>query len=235
MPPCWAIAIASRDSVTVSIAALSSGTFTRMLRVTHDDTSTCARQHLRMPRHQQHVVERERGREADGNLVGVQDVGSSFHAGPQRQRAAIVRCPCRARPTVTSGDHAPWHFLYFFPLPHGQGSLRPTFGSSRFTWRIDVVAAGARRPRRVAAALGAAAADGAERRRRRRLRRVQRDLLRRPPRRGRAHRRLAGASSPRPACSRHRYRTISSSTRSLIAVKSAKLSFLYSTSGSRWP
>src|SRR5580693_9465433 len=21
----------------------------------------------------------------------------------------------------------PWHFLYFFPLPHGQGSLRPTF------------------------------------------------------------------------------------------------------------
>ena len=40
MPPCCAIAIASRDSVTVSIAALSSGTFTRMLRVTRDDTST---------------------------------------------------------------------------------------------------------------------------------------------------------------------------------------------------
>src|SRR5580765_1221955 len=28
---------------------------------------------------------------------------------------------------------APWHFLYFFPLPHGQGSFRPTFGSSRRT------------------------------------------------------------------------------------------------------
>src|SRR5882672_10468992 len=28
---------------------------------------------------------------------------------------------------------APWHFLYFFPLPQGQGSLRPTFGSSRRT------------------------------------------------------------------------------------------------------
>src|SRR6185503_3540651 len=27
----------------------------------------------------------------------------------------------------------PWHFLYFFPLPHGHGSLRPTFGSSRRT------------------------------------------------------------------------------------------------------
>jgi len=22
---------------------------------------------------------------------------------------------------------APWHFLYFLPEPHGQGSLRPTF------------------------------------------------------------------------------------------------------------
>src|SRR5215211_3707840 len=39
-------------------------------------------------------------------------------------------------PWVTGrADHAaaPWHFLYFFPLPHGQGSLRPTFGSSRRT------------------------------------------------------------------------------------------------------
>jgi hypothetical protein len=24
----------------------------------------------------------------------------------------------------------PWHFLYFLPLPQGQGSLRPTLGSS---------------------------------------------------------------------------------------------------------
>jgi hypothetical protein len=27
--------------------------------------------------------------------------------------------------------HAPWHFLYFFPLPQGQGSLRPTLLSAR--------------------------------------------------------------------------------------------------------
>ena len=27
--------------------------------------------------------------------------------------------------------HLPQHFLYFLPLPHGQGSLRPIFGSSR--------------------------------------------------------------------------------------------------------
>src|SRR5512140_2247710 len=38
-------------------------------------------------------------------------------------------------PTLTTIDYAaaPWHFLYFFPLPHGHGSLRPTLGSSRRT------------------------------------------------------------------------------------------------------
>src|SRR5688572_2266401 len=40
-PPSWAIAMASEDSVTVSIAALSSGTFRRMLRVSRVETSTC--------------------------------------------------------------------------------------------------------------------------------------------------------------------------------------------------
>src|SRR6185503_20292672 len=28
---------------------------------------------------------------------------------------------------------APWHFLYFLPLPQGHGSFRPTFGSLRRT------------------------------------------------------------------------------------------------------
>jgi hypothetical protein len=28
---------------------------------------------------------------------------------------------------------APWHFLYFLPLPHGHGSLRPTAGVLRTT------------------------------------------------------------------------------------------------------
>ena len=39
-PPCCAIAIARRDSVTVSIAALTSGTFSRMWRVSCVLTST---------------------------------------------------------------------------------------------------------------------------------------------------------------------------------------------------
>ena len=40
-PPCCAIAIARRDSVTVSIAALTSGTHRRMFRVSRVVTSTC--------------------------------------------------------------------------------------------------------------------------------------------------------------------------------------------------
>src|SRR5687768_2473778 len=40
-PPSWAIAMASEDSVTVSIAALSSGTLRRMLRVSRVEASTC--------------------------------------------------------------------------------------------------------------------------------------------------------------------------------------------------
>ena len=86
-----------------------------------------------------------------------------------------------------------------------------------------------------AAASRRRAADGAERRRRRRPAAVQRDRRRR---RGGGRRTGGGrarARRRRPACSRHRYRTISSSTRSFMAWKSAKLSFLYSTSGSRWP
>ncbi len=54
--------------------------------------------------HEQNVVERQRERDVGGR------VGHAF--------------------TPTG---APWHFLYFFPLPQGHGSLRPTFGSSRCT------------------------------------------------------------------------------------------------------
>src|SRR5437773_7906521 len=30
-------------------------------------------------------------------------------------------------------DYVPWHFLYFLPLPQGQGSFRPTFSAARRT------------------------------------------------------------------------------------------------------
>src|SRR5436305_7661058 len=41
-----------------------------------------------------------------------------------------------ARPRPTIYAIRPQQFLYFFPLPHGHGSLRPTFGSSRRTGLI---------------------------------------------------------------------------------------------------
>ncbi len=63
-PPCCAIAIASRDSVTVSIAALSSGTLSRMLRVSWVETSTCGRHDVGVARHEQDVVEGQGGGEA---------------------------------------------------------------------------------------------------------------------------------------------------------------------------
>src|SRR3954466_10010473 len=43
--------------------------------------------------------------------------GGFAPVGHGRQRAAA--------------DQAPWQFLNFLPLPHGHGSLRPTFGVSR--------------------------------------------------------------------------------------------------------
>ena len=61
MPPCCAMAIAISDSVTVSMAALSSGTFSLMFLVRWVLTSTCAGHHGGVPRHQQDVVEGERG------------------------------------------------------------------------------------------------------------------------------------------------------------------------------
>ena len=53
--------------------------------------------------------------------------------------------PASSRPSEESGycrliflnvkkPYLPQHFLYFFPLPHGQGSLRPTFFSAIFVF-----------------------------------------------------------------------------------------------------
>ena len=44
-----------------------------------------------------------------------------------------VNAPVLSSMCSSMSGSAPWHFLYFFPLPQGQGSLRPTLGSSRRT------------------------------------------------------------------------------------------------------
>ena len=54
--------------------------------------------------------------------------GSNLRFCPRRKR----RC-CLAfhrRRATSSGVH-PQHFLYFLPLPHGQGSFLPVFGVAR--------------------------------------------------------------------------------------------------------
>ena len=117
MPPCWAMAMASRDSVTVSMAALTSGTLSA-------------------------DVAREAGR--DVHLGRAAPASAAAPAARRRRSAPSASSPpARQRrpvsPRVTSMRRpvrlygAPWHFLYFLPLPHGHGSLRPTFGSSRRT------------------------------------------------------------------------------------------------------
>src|SRR4029079_1787337 len=109
-------------------------------------------------------------------------------------------------------DHAavPWHFLYFFPEPHGQGSLRPTFASFRFT-----VCGCEESP--LEKYIGCASGLGG----------------------GRARcTRCTSSSSPSrciPTLVFPRYFTTRSWMRSIISVKSSNDSFLYSTSGSRWP
>ena len=96
-------------------------------------------------------------------------------------------------PTVTHAA-APWHFLYFLPLPHGHGSLRPTFGSSRRTvLTARIVAADARRLLRRAARDGAAC-DGAPRGAAERRRRLGRRIVQDERRCGRGAGRGAGAS-----------------------------------------
>jgi hypothetical protein len=42
-------------------------------------------------------------------------------------RTAFIKAVCEHSRAACA--HAPWHFLYFFPLPQGQGSLRSGFAS----------------------------------------------------------------------------------------------------------
>ena len=95
---------------------------------------------------------------------------------PLRAHRAVERSEARrsggaARVESQAGEEsarrqAPWHFLYFLPEPHGQGSLRPTRSSSATTrWPRGDVVAPAAAPRAVAARPAAPAAAPPLRRR----------------------------------------------------------------------
>ena len=102
-PPCWAMAMASLDSVTVSIAALAIGTLSRMCRVNAEVTSTWEGSTVECRGTEQDVVERQRGGQADGDLVNVENIRTCFHSAPQKhKRAAGVQLPSLTRRQQTS-------------------------------------------------------------------------------------------------------------------------------------
>src|SRR5258705_13740299 len=123
---------------------------------------------------------------------------------------------------------APWHFLYFLPLPHGQGSFRPTLGSCA----IDADGRGAGREAVVSpkpagvpnaetsagdSAFGVARTRGWGR-----------------AAAGRAGRPARGAGSI-TRLARNRVRTVSSRIERVRSSNIANASRLYSTRGSRCP
>src|SRR5437763_879799 len=150
-PPCWAMAIARLDSVTVSIAALTSGTFNRTLRVRRVETSTCVgstveccgtrstSSNVRAVASSVPVGRRVSEpvfnsiQSSESVVRSVRIVRSVPVARRNDERERFERSERFERPERSGYAAAPWHFLYFLPLPHGHGSLRPTFGSSRRT------------------------------------------------------------------------------------------------------
>src|SRR5437762_10259288 len=71
---------------------------------------------------------------------------ASDAATPAASNASQVNAPGRRRIIAAELTdrlrQAPWHFLYFLPEPHQQGSFRPTFSLSDLTiWRGPVATA----------------------------------------------------------------------------------------------
>src|SRR3990170_6184427 len=95
-----------------------------------------------MPRHEQHVVERQGGREAYGDQVGVQDVGSGVHSVPHSSRSGT------ALRSMT--------LLVLLPASTGTGIVAADLRLVALDLPDDVVATRARGARRRPAARGAA-------------------------------------------------------------------------------
>ena len=146
MPPCCAIAMASRLSVTVSIAALRIGTLRRMRRVSRDATSTWLGRTCECRGTSSDVVERQRFGQPGRHLRG------------RAQRSVIVSSSlidAAPRTRDPSGAMALLEFLAAAaPARVVAADLRLVAPNGLHR---RVVAAGARGPRRPAA-------DGAARR-----------------------------------------------------------------------
>src|SRR5439155_6751154 len=157
-----------------------------------------------------------------GSGLGCRDrgpiAGRRGGGGPRLAGFAHDRLP-------TPSSLGMWHFLYFLPLPHGHGSLRPTRGAPRTT---GTAGAGAGAPRRGRSSASSAAGGRA------------------PPKASASAcwvLRMRGArgccsiarTASGASCTRNRRCTKSSRTSFNRVVNSSYASFLYSIRGSRWP
>ena len=149
-PPCCAIAMARRDSVTVSIAALSE-------RHVQPDVARQPRryidlcwQHRRMLRHQQHVVERERRGEVavgggQSEWAESSDPYESSDAvrSKAETRKADIRRPFNRHAALRGTS------CISSRCRTGHGSLRPDLGFVAPHGLDHIVATGPRRTRRL--------------------------------------------------------------------------------------
>ena len=111
IPPSRASAIAMRASVTVSIAAETTGTLSAIVRVSRVAVETSFGSTRRLGRDEQHVVEREPllaellGRSEIRRDREMLDVHRGKHSQPMRQTLAGTRSPRapHGRDRLTSG------------------------------------------------------------------------------------------------------------------------------------
>ena len=144
-PPAWAMAMASRDSVTVSMAAEMTGCSSRCL-----GTEGCAGpRRWGGPRTIPGMIRTSSkvraisgtgscwliwrsNPEVYGRVAGrmVDHHAQAYGRGRMTRPCASLYQEC-FQPVARS--LARQHFLYFLPEPQGQGSLRPTFSPCRVT------------------------------------------------------------------------------------------------------
>src|SRR6185503_15289746 len=136
-------------------------------------------------------------------------------------------------PVPTRSSAGMWHFLYFLPLPHGHGSLRPTRGMARIGCAAGL-GPGAPAGARLCCGPGAGADAGA---------------AAAPPlpqasasaccaticRGCRGASSITWRAAAGCTCTRNSRWTKSSRTSVIIVSNRPNASFLYCTSGSRWP
>ena len=107
MPPAWAMAIAIRPSVTVSMAAESSGMLQAHLAGEPRAGVGGRGQHLGGAGHEEHVVEREGFAKVHRRDSDPGDRGVLFHASRRKERGRVGRPAARRRGASSPAPPSP--------------------------------------------------------------------------------------------------------------------------------